>query len=415
MPRTWIPLIAWRNLWRNTRRTLLTLSAIAFGTFLAVMYTALQDRSYADMIDLAARLGGGHVAIQHPEYLQTPTLTRTVNGTDAIRALALSDPRVSKAVDRITGEAMLTTASRSAGAMFVAFDPALEDDHTLSFLGGAVEGDPLSQTSPKSALLGRKLAEHLHVSLGEKVVYTLIDRSGPIVSGMARVGGLVSTGAPSVDGGLMLLPIATVRTVLGYGPNEATEVAVFLHDGRSSGAVARSLAAALPPGPVALTWNQVMPDLSGFIAMKVGGARFMELIILVLVSASIFNTLFVSVMERMREFGIMMAIGWERGQIFALVMWESLWLALVGLVAAAVVTAGPYFYLHAHGVDISGALGKDTLEIAGVGIAPILHVGIFPQNAALIVSFAIAATLLSGLYPAWRAGRVVPVETIKLV
>ncbi len=96
-------------------------------------------------------------------------------------------------------------------------------------------------------------------------------------------------------------------------------------------------------------------------------------------------------------------------------MWESLWLALVGLGAGALLTAGPYYYLSTNGIDLSEVYGDEALEIAGVGFSPLLSVGIFPENVALIAVFAVVATLASGLYPAWRAGRVVPSEAIKLV
>ena len=95
--------MAWRNIWRNRRRTLLTLSSIAFGVFLAVMFTAMQDQNWADTIDLAARLGGGHVSIQHPEYLDTPTLTRTVKGVDQLAGRAAETPNVVRAIPRIVG------------------------------------------------------------------------------------------------------------------------------------------------------------------------------------------------------------------------------------------------------------------------------------------------------------------------
>jgi ABC-type lipoprotein release transport system permease subunit len=111
----------------------------------------------------------------------------------------------------------------------------------------------------------------------------------------------------------------------------------------------------------------------------------------------------------------MAAIGWGPGKLFRLVMIESVWLALVGLALAALLTIGPYRYLARNGIDVSRMVGSGSTEIAGVAMSSILKVGIFPENVALIALAALFATLLSGLYPAWRAGRVDPVETIRLV
>ena len=157
------------------------------------------------------------------------------------------------------------------------------------------------------------------------------DKQGEIVSACGALGCCQYRRTQSGCGCCVLLPINTVREALGYASDESTAVAVFLSDARQSPAVAQRLNNTLGSGGrdasrVALAWDEIRPELSTFIAMKVGGARFMELIIAILVAAGIFNTLFVSVMERTREFGIMLAIGYSPGQLFGLVMWESLWL-----------------------------------------------------------------------------------------
>jgi ABC-type lipoprotein release transport system permease subunit len=96
-------------------------------------------------------------------------------------------------------------------------------------------------------------------------------------------------------------------------------------------------------------------------------------------------------------------------------MLESLWMAILGLLAAALFTAGPYYYLSTNGLDWSALIGADSLEVAGIAMPTRMRVGIFPENAITIIVFALLATLASGVYPAWRAGRVEPVETIRLV
>jgi len=407
--------MAWRNLWRHRRRTLLTLSSIAFGVMLAVLFTGMGDSNWSEMIQLAARLGGGHVTLQHPEYLETPTLSRTVRDADRLRAEALRDPDVVRVVTRITGNLMIATASQNYGAGFIAFDPAAEDESTLSLIEALTEGEMFPSSRDGGIILGKRLAQNLNAGLGHKVVYTLTDRNGEIVQEAARVSGIVSTGAPSVDAGLCLLPIDRLREVLGYQPDEAVQVGVFLRDHRKADAVARRLGDLFGAQVSALPWHQIQPELAGFITIKVAGARFMEAIIMILVAAGIFNTLFVSVMERVREFGIMMAIGFSPVRLFSLVMCESLWLGLVGLVLAAAVTAGPYYYMATVGIDLTAQMGLEGSEVAGVAVSPIMQVAIFPENLVMIASAALLATLLSGLYPAWNAGRVVPVESIRLV
>jgi len=413
-----IPKMAWRNLWRNRRRTLLTLVAIAFGLFLAILMTAMQDRSFGDMINTAARMRSGHVAVMHPGQIDAPSLKQTIpDASGLVDALAGADG-LEHAVARINGPAMLATAGQSYGAAFIAFDPAAEDVDTLAYLEGLSEGRMIADRDSNDIVLGQKLAQNLRVKIGKKVVVTMMDKNGEIAADLFIVRGLLATGSESTDRILALLPIGRVQQTLGYAPTEATEVALFADDARGAPSLLAAVTDKLPEQSVALTWDEVQVELRGFVAMKVGGARFMEAIIIILVAASIFNTLLVSVMERAREFGIMLAIGWSPGQLFRLVMWESAWLALVGVLTGGLLTAGPYAYLHANPIDLSAALeaqGQQSLDIGGVGMSTELPIGIFPENLVIIIAIVTCATLLSGVYPAWKAGRTVPVETIKLV
>jgi ABC-type lipoprotein release transport system permease subunit len=264
-------------------------------------------------------------------------------------------------------------------------------------------------------MLGERLARNLRTGLNGKVVYTMTGKRGEIVTGLARVTGIIRSGAPGVDLGLCLLPIDALRGTLGYGSREATQVAVFLRDQRASVRVARRLSARFAGECGVLTWKQTNPDLASVISVKRGAMLFFEALMLVLCAAGIFNTLFVGVMERYREFGILTAIGFSPARLFGLVMLESLWLAVAGLACGAVLTALPYRYLSRTGIDLSSRRGGKTIDLAGVGMSSVLKVGIYPESAAWIVAAVAAATMLSGLYPAWRAGRVEPVKTINLV
>jgi ABC-type lipoprotein release transport system permease subunit len=411
-----IPTTAWRNIWRNRRRTLITLSSIALATMLAVLMTGMQDASWRDVIDVAARMGGGHVTLQHPDYLDKPSLSRTVTDGEHKAKLALEDGSVRRVVPRIVGQTLLSTAHGSFGAGFIAFDPNLEDEDTLSILEAIAEGKSFENADEGGILLGARLAANLGVTLGKKIVYTMTDREGQIVTGLVRVSGIVKTGSPAVDLGLCLLPIDNIRAVLGYANDEATQVALFLDDNRESATVAGRMSARFGDETAALTWKEVQPDLNSFIAMKKGGMVVFEALILILCAAGIFNTLFVSVMERLREFGILIAVGFPPARLFSLVMVESLWLGLVGLALGVILVAWPYHYLSRSGIDFSALYAdQQSIDVAGVGMSMVMKIGIYPESAAAIALAVLAATLLSGLYPAWRAGRVEPVDSIKLV
>lgn len=411
--------MAWRNLWRNRRRSLITLSSIALGTMFAVIMTGIQDGQWRDMIDMAARLGGGHITLQHDEYLDTPTLSRSIQQVDLLAERIHQDPalrnQVEQVVERVTGFLMLSSPGQSYGAGFIAFDPARESAETLSILEAVKEGELLAAKDERRILMGSQLAANLNARVGSKVVFTLTDKNAEIISETVRLKGILHTGAPTIDGSLVLLPLELLRGSVGYKADEATQLGLFLSDQRDAGAVAARVGPHLPQGVVAIPWFDSQADLAGFIMMKVVGAYFFEAVIALLIAAGIFNTIFVSVMERLREFGILLAIGFSPGRLFSLVMLESLWLGIVGLLLATLVTAFPYYYLANTGIDVSAAIGEGNAEVAGVAIAPILRASIYPEKLLFIGLAVLVATLLSGLYPAWKAGRIEPVETIRIV
>ena len=410
--------MAWRNLWRQKRRTILALISIIFGGFFAVLMTGTQDYTWVDFIDTTARMGSGHITLQHPEYQDKPTLTRTVTGTDDKRATVETDADVATAVERTTGQAMLATAYDSFGAFFIAYDPTQETEYTLEWTDGIIAGEPFTAPDDDGIILGDVLAENLEAEIGDKVVFTLTDRSGEIVSGMERVSGIVDTGAESTDAALVLLPIDTVRSVVGYDAAESTQVAIFLNNGRRTLTVSERIDKLIGAEAAVLTWDEIQPEIKTFIAMKKGGGMVMSMVLGILIAAGIFNTIFMSVMERTREFGIMVAIGYTPRQLFSVVMAESAIFATVGLFLSVAVTAPLYLKLNKDGLDMTAmyqSMGMESMDISGVGFDPVMPFGVFPENMVAIALAIVLACMLAGLYPAWKAGRVSPVESINLV
>ena len=403
--------MAWRNIWRQRRRTLISLAGIAFGVLFAVILTGLGDATYGDMIDYAARMGTGHVTVEHESQRTEPSTRHPVAVPHNLEQVLHEDPRVERLSLRVQTAAFLATARGSVGTALLAFDPDDEDADSFPLLDALSEGEGLRDGSDTGIVLGSRLARRLDTRVGKRVVYTVTDRHGEMVSGLAKVRGILETGAASVDNKIVLMALAPLQARLGYGTHEVTSAAIFLEDHRDAASVASWAGDVVPSPAVAIDWRAAQPELASFIDLKVNGASMVEGLVMLLLAAGVFNTIFVSVMERRREFGVLRALGFSPSEIFTLVTWESLWVAVFGLLAAAAVTTPPYLWLHEHGVDVSGQVGA-TPEISGVIMSTIMPVEIFPENLLIIAALVPFATLLAGLYPAWIASRVEPVDAI---
>ena len=407
--------LAWRNIWRRKRRTLITAFSIGFGVMLSVTFTGSGDYTYTNMIDMGASMGMGHVTVEPPGYHLKPTLDKRLTGTAKLQQQIMALPGVAGATVRITGQAMFASARKSVGGAFIAVDPEFETAQNNLLLRSIVAGSMFAEPSGRGMVIGSKLAKKLKVKIGKKVVYTTTDAHGEIVSDIARITGIFTTGIDIVDGIMALLPISSVQKTLGYAPDEATLIAVVISDQRHAegmrDAIARLPAAA---DTAVMTWKKSQPDLAGVIAFDKAGNYISQFLVGLLIAVGILNTMLMSVLERTREFGVMMAVGMSPGVLFRLVMVESFWLAIVGLLLGVIITAPWYYYLYHTGIDFSGAFGSD-FSYGGVLVDPVFKVRLFKESVMAILGGVFTLALLAGLYPAWRAGRVPPVESLKTI
>ena len=405
--------IAWRNLWRRKRRTLITGISIGFGVMLAVTFTGTGDYGYTNMINTGAIMGLGHVTIEPHGYNQTPSLDKRLRKTGPIRERVLAMPGVNDVIVRIMGQAMFASASKTIGGVFMGIDPAQESPEQNLLIRSLVQGELFSGKDSRGVVVGSKMAQKLNLRIGKKLVYTTTDVSGEIVSEIARVTGIFKTGVNEVDGGMVLLPINSMRATLHYDAQDATLLAVIINDQRYAERMRDkiSLVEGNPQIEV-LSWQQTQTELAGIITIDRSGNYISQFLIGLLIAAGILNTLLMSVLERTREFGVMMAVGMSPRTLFMLVVVESLWLAIIGIVIGIIITAPWYAYLYYVGLDFSGAIGENS-SAGGILVDPLIRIRLYKESIIAILTGVFSLTLLAGLYPAWRAGRIPPVESLK--
>lgn len=407
--------MAWRNLWRRKRRTLITASSVAFGVFLSVTFTASGDYGYTNMIDASAKMGFGHVTVEPEGFNMTPSLQKKISDANVIREKVLKVSGVTSAMTRISGQAMFSSAVKSVGGLFIGIDPAQELVDYNVFINSIVEGELFKTRKGRGAVVGSKVAEKLKIGIGKKLVYTATDVNGEIVSAMARVTGIFKTGVAGVDGSMILLPIDTVRKTLKYGASDATMVAVMIADQRNVKKIRRDIESAInADGTETLTWSETQADISAVVAIDRSMNYLFQVLIGLMISAGILNTIMMAVLERQREFGIMLAIGMSPSRLFNLVLAESAWLGFLGLTLGVLITTPWFIYMSETGIDLS-SLMEEGADLGGVLVDPVMKFRLYKESAMAILSGVFILTILSGLYPAWRAGKTPPVESIKTI
>jgi len=309
---------------------------------------------------------------------------------------------------------MFAAGARNVGAVFLAVDPAREHAGHNYFVRSIVEGELFAEGDGRGAVIGAGMAEKLNLRPGKKVILTVTDRDGQLTSELFRVSGIFRTGDRAADSGFVLLPLDRVRRTLGYGTGGVTFVAVYLDDQRRVNEVAAELALRLTSRQdvEVLTWRETQPDLSGLIAVDRLFNYLLQLLVGMIIAAGILNTMLMSVLERRRELGIMMALGMTPGQVVRLVLIESFWLGCLGVVMGIVLTAPWFHYMSQTGIDLSRLIGQEY-SAAGVLVDPVMKLRLYRESGAAILAAVFTLTLAAAVYPAIRAGRIMPVDAIK--
>jgi putative ABC transport system permease protein len=376
------------------------------------------------MIDAGASMGMGHLSVSAEGYSRAPNLKKTISHVEQLIPIIDSMAHVKNISPRISGQAMLASSNKSIGGMLFGIDPNYETAESNLFLRSIHTGELFESANTPGVVVGEKLARNLHLKIGRKLVYTTTDINGEIVSAIERVTGIFKTGVKEIDASVIILPLERLQKTLNYQKGQVTALAIILDDQRKVGASVNTLRHILAgnnasnenlTGPAKLevkSWSESQPDLAGMIAIDKSSNYISQILIATLVAAGILNTLLMSVLERRYEFGVMMALGMSPSTLFRLIMMESFYLALLGLIIGSLISLPWYVFMHNVGIDFSTMIGSD-MEVGGVLIDPIMKITLYKESIMAILSGVFILALVSGAYPAWQAGRTPPIDSLK--
>lgn len=402
--------IGWQNLWRNPRRTALTVTAMAIGVVMLAFVISLMAGMVRDLIERGTSLLLGHVQVHAKGYRPDRSIFDTIPGNGVELANDLrTDSEVRGAAPRVSGYGLVSAGEQSAGAELLGIAPDLESDvSTLhEHLIGIAPAEANALPAARQILIGERLAKTFAVSVGAELVVLTQAADGSLGNDVYTVAGVFKTGVDLVDGGLVVMNIADTQELLALGPEQVHEIAIRTADPRSAPNIATRLARQLEGrGVEVAAWPNLAPEISAYVGMTDGWMWIMYLIVLSLATIAVLNTMLMAVFERFREFGVLSAIGMRPLHIVLLVVVEVAALAGVSLIAAIVLGTPLLRWLVHSGIDLRSF--TDGFTMSGVPISPILRGAWagsrFATSAVLLIAFALAA----GLYPAIRAARVDP-------
>ena len=395
----------WRNLWRNTRRTCITLAAVCLSTAILMASYGLMDGLMQHAVSNATNLVVGEVQVHAQGYRADHSIYKALNEPDLI--LQAAKQKNVAAAPRRYGYGLVAVGTKSAGARFWGVEPASERT-TFDLAQHLQEGRFLSETTQRGVVLGQKLARSLQAQIGSEIVVVVQAADGSLGNDLYTVTGILKAAGDSIDRNAALIHAADFVELFVSG-ERIHEVALNSRGMVSPEGLTALLSIAAPEEEIK-SWRHLMPEVSDMVNLFDAFIWIFGLIFLLAAGMGVMNTMLMATYERIREFGILKALGATPWGIIRDVAAEALMLAALGTVLGTILGLAGSYYLQEVGLDLSIFAG--TYSVGGVAFDPIWRATISPKMVFIPVVLMLIIGLLASLYPAALAARLDPVKAI---
>lgn len=400
-------LLAWRNLWRNMRRTLLTLASIACGVAAIMFGQSMIKTIQYSLIEKATGIITGHVQVQHEDVRELKFPEKHFGDLARVERVLASDPGVAAFEARILITGLVSSQKDSNGVLVVGIEPG-RDRRVTSMHEYLSQGSFLTG-APKEIFMGDQSAELLGVGLGEKVVVLAQASDGSMGADAYTVVGLFHTGSQTFDKAIAYVPFSSLQETLAM-EGRANNFVLKLREPDKLEEVRARLARALDGGQLkVVTWRDVDEELTGVQSYQNAILKIVLAIVFLIVALGILNTVFMSLFERVREFGVLKALGARPSFVLKLVLAESFLLGALGGAFGLAIGCGLIQYYGQEGLALP--LGEALSYF--LPFDPVLHLRFDWVTHRSAVAAVLVTSLLAALPPALRAARLKPVECLR--
>lgn len=403
-----ILMLAWRNLWRNHRRTIVMVSAITIGVWAMIFMTALMRGMVNDMVRDGIRALPGHIQVHHPAYRDDPSVNNLIPIPDSELTEAFSNAGLDGWASRVRVPAIISSERESRGVTLLGVDPARE--RSIEAIGSVIAaGRNLEGVSDTGVVLGRKLADKLETGIGKRIVLMSQDPDNEIADRGYRVVGLFEANLEMVEEMFVFAGKNTLQKMLRI-EDEVSEVAVLASDYRDLDSLILRVRSLAGEGVEVLPWQVLNAYLGSMLGVMDGFVLVWMIIVFLALSFGLVNTLVMAVFERIREIGLMLALGMRPASILGQIVIESSLLLVMGLVIGNALAWASVVPLK-DGIDISGvAQGMEMFGASSILYPELKLKDVITANVVVLV-----LGFFASLSPAWRASRYEPIEAITRV
>ncbi len=397
--------VAWRNLWRNGRRSLVTIAAMTLALLAMVIYASLMRGLLGDMERKLLEVEVGDVQIHAPGYLDEPTLYDDLGESERLVG-DLADLGF-PATARFLGGGLAAAGDASAGVQIVGLDP--EADRVASGLAGELaEGEWLSASEPSGVVIGSRLARTFGVEVGSELVILGQSVDGGIANDLYVVAGVLGSFSEAVDRSGVFVVEEAFRSFFGYEGGAHRIIVRRAPGGSTEDALAAALG--LAPDEDVQSWRQLQPTAASMLDAAVAGLQVMMTIVYVAIAILILNAMLMAVFERIKELGLLKALGMSPRHVLSLILLEAGLQTGIAIVAGLTLAAPALWYLSEHGLQMAGLSG---LTLMGMSFDSRWYSQVDAFSIGAPVSMLVIIVSLAVLYPGLKAARLRPIDAMR--
>ena len=401
-------MLAWRNLWRNHRRTIIMLAAISIGAWAMIFMTALMRGMVNDMLREGIRSLPGHVQVHNPAFRDDPSVNNLLSMSDVELSEALASAGIDRFATRVRVPAVISSERESRGVTLLGVDPLQE--LSLEAVGSVIaDGRGLDAVDDNGIVIGRKLADKLDTEIGKRVVLMSQDPDNEVADRGFRVVGFFEANLAAQEEAFVFAGRATLQKMLRID-NQVSEVALVGDDYRNVEVLLADTRRAMDERDEVQPWYELDTYLGTMLNVMDGFVLVWVIVIFLALSFGLVNTLVMAVFERVREIGLMLALGMRPSSILMQIVFESTMLLIIGLGIGNVLAFASVAPLR-DGIDIS--IVAEGMEMFGA--SSVLYPELQMSDVVLANVVVLVLGFLASLSPAWRASRYEPVEAITKV
>ena len=395
--------IAWRNIWRNKSRSLVVICSIIIGVWAGIFILSFAWGLYKNNIYES------HIQIHHPNFSDDNDSKFTISNTDEIVKKLQSDNRIASVSSRVISTGMITSPTTASGVKIYGINPSLEVNQ-IRLNGYVRQGAYFDSGKENEILIGEKLAKKLKVKLKSKIVLTFTNTESEIISGAFRIGGIYRSKNISLDEVNVYVQKKHLQELLALKPSESNEIAILVKDEEQLDTIKEFIIGVVPQGKIE-DWKALSPELNMIIESFNLYTYIISGIILLALTFGIINTMLMSVLERIRELGMLMAIGLNKRKIFIMIMLETFYLTLIGTPIGLLIGWLTVTTLGKTGINLS----MFSEGLSSYGFNSVIYPALDQDKYVIIVTMCLVTAILSAIYPAYKALQLNPSEAIRKI